>query len=148
MRAKSGEGVLGFYPRVGGTRLATLDTSLPTDLDWTWRLVENKEGKFVQPSQSRVALPVWPRPILPENLRAVVVPNPSGLEQIPHSSPTHGYCSASDTTTRKPRMPFVTSFKWCLQDGQRYASQVGYVPVPSSVAVKALRALNTLNSGG
>jgi phosphate transport system substrate-binding protein len=38
-------------------------------------------------------------------------------------------------------------FQWSIQDGQRYSSQIGYVPIPSSVGEKALKALETINSG-
>ena len=38
-------------------------------------------------------------------------------------------------------------FRWCLQDGQSYSAQLGYVPVPSSVSEKALAALNSIKSG-
>jgi hypothetical protein len=33
-------------------------------------------------------------------------------------------------------------FRWCLQDGQEYAPQFGYVRLPPNVAAKALAALS------
>jgi phosphate transport system substrate-binding protein len=38
-------------------------------------------------------------------------------------------------------------FLWSLQDGQRYSSQIGYVPLPSLVAEKATKALEAVSSG-
>ena len=39
-------------------------------------------------------------------------------------------------------------FQWSLQDGQRYASELGAVPLPKSVAEKALAAVNSISAGG
>ena len=35
-------------------------------------------------------------------------------------------------------------FVWSLQDGQRYASELGYVPLPAAVSEKALAAVNSI----
>jgi protein-tyrosine-phosphatase len=66
-----------------------------------------------------------------------------------------GICSAAqfgDGHKTYPNPQTATAlrdlFRWCLQDGQLYASEVGYVPLPASVAEKALAALNNKNSAG
>jgi hypothetical protein len=38
-------------------------------------------------------------------------------------------------------------FRWCLQDGQQFATQLGYVRLPQNVTSKALAALGTITSG-
>ena len=35
-------------------------------------------------------------------------------------------------------------FRWCLTDGQRYAPELGYTPLPANVVARSLVALNNL----
>ena len=37
-------------------------------------------------------------------------------------------------------------FRWCLREGQGYAPQMGYVPLPEGVAAKAAAALDRLTT--
>jgi len=39
-------------------------------------------------------------------------------------------------------------FQWSLKDGQHYATELGYVPLPSSVSEKAAAAVNSITGGG
>ena len=39
-------------------------------------------------------------------------------------------------------------FRWCVREGQGYAPQMGYVPLPEAVAAKAEAALDRLTMGG
>jgi phosphate transport system substrate-binding protein len=39
-------------------------------------------------------------------------------------------------------------FQWCLQDGQRYSTELGYVRVPAPVVEKAAAALNSIKAEG
>jgi phosphate transport system substrate-binding protein len=36
--------------------------------------------------------------------------------------------------------------KWALTDGQRFATELGYAPLPQNVASKALAALGTIKT--
>ena len=144
MRAKGNEGVSAFIQKSEGS-IGYVGYEFANRLGLDMAAVENKEGKFVQPSEQSCIAGLASAD-LPENLRAFV-PDPSGADSYP-------IVTYSWVLLRKRYNDPQTAnalrdlFQWCLQDGQRYASQVGYVPVPSSVAEKALRALNTLNSGG
>lgn len=39
-------------------------------------------------------------------------------------------------------------FLWCMQDGQRYSPELGYVRVPAAIAEKAAAALNSVKPEG
>jgi len=83
---------------------------------------------------------------MPENL-PVFVPDPKGANSYP-------IVTFSWILLRKNYRNAETAkalrelFLWCLQDGQRYSPELGYVRVPASVAEKGLAALNSINSGG
>jgi hypothetical protein len=36
-------------------------------------------------------------------------------------------------------------FRWCLTDGQKLASGLGYIPLPAKVAARSLAALESLH---
>jgi phosphate transport system substrate-binding protein len=38
-------------------------------------------------------------------------------------------------------------FRWCLTDGQKYAADLGYIPLPGSIARRSLDALERMRSG-
>jgi len=80
--------------------------------------------------------------VVPENLR-MFVPDPPGPDSYPlvtfswillHKS----YRDASTADEVRKVL------QWSLQDGQRYASELGYVALPSEVATKALAAIDTI----
>ena len=82
---------------------------------------------------------------MPENLR-VFVPDPKGIDSYP-------IATLSWLLLRKKYPPETANalrelFQWCLQDGQRYAPELGYIQVPASVAEKALAALNKIEADG
>jgi phosphate transport system substrate-binding protein len=144
MRGKGNEGVASLIQHSRGSigfvglefaRQLTLDTAA----------LENKEGKVVRPSEQSCAAGLATAE-LPDNLR-VFVPDPSGAEAYPIVTLSWVLLRR---TYKDPQTAIALRdlFRWCLRDGQQYASQVGYVPVPASVAEKALFALNKINSGG
>ncbi len=144
MRANGNEGVSAFIQKSEGS-IGYVGYEFANRLGLDMAAVENKDGKFIQPSEQS-CIAGLASVDLPDNLRAFV-PDPSGATSYP-------IVTYSWVLLRKHYNDPQTAtalrdlFQWCLQDGQRYASQVGYVPVPSSVADKALKVLNTVNSGG
>jgi len=143
MRANGNEGVAGLVQKSQGS-IGYVGYEFANRLGLDMAALENKEGRFTQPSQQSceegLALAE-----LPENLR-MFVPDPSGADSYP-------IVTFSWALLRKGyKDPTATSlrdlFRWCLQDGQRYASQLGYVPLPAPVVEKALAAVNSISPGG
>jgi phosphate transport system substrate-binding protein len=83
---------------------------------------------------------------MPENLRAFV-PDPDGLNSYP-------IVTFSWILLRKNYQNAETAkavhqlFQWSLQDGQRYAPELGYIQLPAAVAEKAQAALNSIKAEG
>jgi len=143
MRANGNEGVAGLIEKSSGS-IGYVGYEFANRLGLDMAALENKEGKFVQPSQQSCASGLATAE-LPENLRAFV-PDPNGADAYPIVTFSwvllrKGYKDQTATALRD-------LFRWSLQDGQRYASQLGYVPLPAPVVEKALAAVNGISPGG
>jgi phosphate transport system substrate-binding protein len=143
MRAKGNEGVAGLIGNSEGA-IGYVGYEFARKLGLKTAAIENKEGKYVKPSEEscRVALATTE---MPENLR-IFVPDPEGADSYP-------IVTFSWILLRKKYDPETAKalrelFLWCLQDGQRYSVELGYIEVPLSVAEKARAALNTIQSTG
>src|SRR5271157_5327385 len=143
MRANGNEGVAGLIEKSSGS-IGYVGYEFANRLGLDMAALENKEGKFVQPSQQSCASGLATAE-LPENLRAFV-PDPNGADAYPIVTFSWVLLRKTypDAQTANALRDLV---RWSLQDGQRYSSQIGYVPVPSAVAYKALAALNGVSPG-
>ena len=79
---------------------------------------------------------------MPADFR-VSITNAAGAGAYPVSSFTWLllYQSPKDKAQATAMVDFV---KWALTDGQQFASQLGYAPLPSEVVTKELAALQTI----
>ena len=142
MRAKGNEGVAALIQKSEGS-IGYVGYEFANRLGLDMAAIENKEGKFIQPAEQSCVAGLASAD-LPDNLRAFV-PDPSGASSYP-------IVTYSWVLLRKRYDNLQTAkalhdlFQWSLQDGQRYSSQIGYVPLPSSVGDKAAKALETVSS--
>jgi phosphate transport system substrate-binding protein len=137
MRARGNEGVAGLIEHSAGSvgyvgyefaRRVGLDTAV----------LENKEGKFVKASEQSCGAALSSVP-LPDNLRAFV-PDPAGADSYPLA--TFSWIMLRKSYPNQQTAEAIRKlFQWSLQDGQRYASELGYVPLPGEVAQKSLAAV-------
>jgi phosphate transport system substrate-binding protein len=132
-RIKASDGSIGYvsyeFARKAGLRIATL---------------ENKEGEFVRPTaQSCTAALASAQ--LPDNLR-VFVPDPSGRDSYPIVTMTWILLRKDYADAGKARA-IRDLFGWCLRDGQKYAPELNYIPLPEGVVAKALPALAAVQPG-
>jgi phosphate transport system substrate-binding protein len=143
MRAKGNEGVAALIQKSEGS-IGYVGYEFANRLGLDMAAIENKDGKFIQPSEQSCVAGLASAD-LPDNLRAFV-PDPSGANSYP-------IVTYSWVLLRKQYENPQTAkalrdlFQWSLQDGQRYSSQIGYVPVPQSVGEKAAKALQIVGSG-
>ncbi len=107
-------------------------------------LLENKEGRFVQATDESVTA-AFASAQLPENLR-LFVPDPAGPGSYPivTFSWVLLYRHYPDPARA---LALRDIFGWALSDGQTYARQLGYVPLPGAVSEKALAALAAIVPG-
>ena len=143
MRAKGNEGVAGLIEKSAGS-IGYLGYEFARRIGLDYAILENKEGKFIKPSEQSCNAALNTAE-MPDNLRAFV-PDPPGGDSYPIATFSwillrKNYSNA-ETADAIRRL-----FQWSLQDGQRYASELGYVPLPPGVAQKSLAAVNTVRPG-
>jgi len=138
MRATGNEGVAGLIQKSAGS-IGYVGYEFASRIGLDMATLENKDGKFVKSSEQSCSAALATAEV-PENLR-VYIPDPAGADSYPivtfswillHKS----YASAQTADALRKL------FQWSLQDGQRYASELNYVPLPSEVAEKSLAAVN------
>ena len=140
MRATGNEGVAARIKRSIGS-IGYVSYEFARKLGLKLAVLENKEGKFVTPTEQSCTAALAAAE-MPENLR-IFVPDPSGSDSYPivTFSWILLYKNYSDAEKAKSIRDL---FQWCLLDGQKYAPQLGYVRLPANVTEKALAALNAV----
>jgi phosphate transport system substrate-binding protein len=140
MRAKGNEGVAGLIEKSAGS-IGYVGYEFAERLGLPVASLENKEGHYVRPSQQSCAKALA-KAEMPENLR-VFLPDPTGADSYPIVTfswillrRSYGSAQTADA--------IVKLFQWSLEEGQRYAPDLGYVALPPQVAKKALAALNNI----
>jgi len=102
--------------------------------------VQNSAGEFVKASiASTTAAAAAAVASMPADFK-VSITNPPGKEAYPVSSFTWMlfYQSPKDKTQAKTMVDFM---KWALTDGQKFATDLGYAPLPDSIVKLELAAL-------
>ena len=143
MRAPGNEGVAGRIQQSEGS-IGYVEYGFAQELQLKTAILENKEGKFVKATGLSIISGLAGAQ-LPDNLRAFV-PDPSGPDSYPIVTYSWILLRKKNPNAAKARL-IHDLFSWCLQDGQRYAPIAGYVPLPATVAVRGLSALDTITPG-
>ncbi|NLZ16971.1 MAG: phosphate ABC transporter substrate-binding protein PstS [Desulfobulbaceae bacterium] len=104
-------------------------------------ILENKDGHYVPPSvESGMAALANNAPQLPTNLR-LFIPDPAGAGAYPISS--YSWLLLHQRYPNPQQGERIKKFvDWCLKEGQKYAVQLGYTPLPQAVSAKAVQALD------
>jgi phosphate transport system substrate-binding protein len=140
MRATGNEGVAGKIVRsVGSIGYVSYEFGHKAGLKMA--LVENRAKRFVAPSANSSASALATAE-LPDNLR-LYIPDPAGDDSYPIVTLTwillhRRYASAQEA------QEIHDLFRWCLTDGQQYAPELGYTPLPPNIARRSLAALDSL----
>ncbi|MGH9970126.1 MAG: phosphate ABC transporter substrate-binding protein PstS [Pyrinomonadaceae bacterium] len=143
---KGNEGVTGQIKQqpntIGYVELAYASTNnLPV------ALIKNAGGKFVQPSIDAVsAAAAAAAANTPDDLR-VSITNPAGDVAYPISSYTYilAYKDQKDATKGKALVDFLW---WGIHDGEQYAKDLQYAPLPTEIVKRAEAKINSITSGG
>ena len=103
--------------------------------------LENKAGNYIAPS-SESASEALAAVTLPENLRAFVA-DPEGEESYPIVTYTWllAYQNYNDADKLQALKDVVN---WSLTDGQAFAEDLGYIPLPDNVVEKVQAKLDTI----
>lgn len=138
MRAEGNEGVAGRIQHSEGS-IGYVGYEFAYRLGLHIALLENKNGKYVQPSDQGCTAALDSAE-MPDNLR-VYIPDPLGPGVYPIV--TFSWVLLYKNYPHDRALALHDLFAWCLRNGQQSAPELGYVRLPSNVAAKALAALDT-----
>lgn len=139
---KGNEGVAGLVKATEGA-IGYVEPVYATQNDIPFGAVQNASGVFVKSSIASVtAVADGAAPTMPDDFR-VSITNAPGDAAYPIASFTWMlfYEAPQDTVQSAAMVDFM---KWALTDGQAFASELGYSPLPASVVEKELRALERI----
>ena len=143
---KGNEGVTGQVKQtpntIGYVELAyAVQNKLPV------ALIKNSSGNFVDPSLDAVTQAAAEMlPNTPEDLR-VSLTNAGGARAYPIASYTYilAYKEQKDAAKGKALADFLW---WGIHDGERFAKDLQYAPLPPEIVTRAEAKINSMTSGG
>ncbi|MGB5635153.1 MAG: phosphate ABC transporter substrate-binding protein PstS [Waterburya sp.] len=140
--AKGNEGVTAQILQTEGS-LGYIEYGYAKQQDIPVATLENKAGKYVAPSDQSAA-DALSASTLPENLRAFVT-DPEGEASYPIVTYTWilAYQNYDDPAKLQA---FKDVVNWSLTDGQAYAGELGYIPLPENVVKKVQTKLDTIQA--
>jgi phosphate transport system substrate-binding protein len=137
---KGNEGVTALIKQTPGT-IGYVEYGYAKGNNLQMAEIQNKSGNFIKPTDESGAATLAHME-LPANLRAWPV-DATGKEDYPIATFTWLllYKEYPDAKKLGALKEFI---KWSLTDGQKYAPELGYIPLPAEVVTKATAALDTV----
>jgi phosphate transport system substrate-binding protein len=137
---KGNEGVAGLVSQTPGA-IGYVELIYARQTKISYAAVQNASGEFVKASPESVTKAAAAAEI-PEDFR-VSITNPAGAGAYPISSFTW-LLLYQDPTDAKRAGVMVDFLRWAITDGQTFASDLGYAPLPDSVVKQEQTALAKL----
>jgi phosphate transport system substrate-binding protein len=140
--AKGNEGVTAQILQTEGS-LGYVEYGYAKQQEMPTATLENKAGAYVAPS-GETAAKALSAVVLPENLRAFLT-DPEGKDSYPIVTYTWllAYQNYDDPDKLKALKEVLN---WSLTDGQAFAEELGYVPLPETVVQKVQAKLETIQA--
>ena len=140
--AKGNEGVTAQILQTEGS-IGYIEYGYAKQQDISTATLENKAGNYVEPS-SESAAQALSAAELPENLRAFVT-DPEGENSYPIV--TYTWLLAYENYDNPQKLEaFKNVVNWSLTDGQAFAEELGYIPLPDNVVEKVETKLGTIQA--
>ena len=138
---KGNEGVSGLVSQTPGA-IGYVELIYAVQNKIAYGSVQNSAGTFVRASPDAVTAAAAASK-MPGDFR-VSITNPPGKDAYPIASFTWllFYENPKDKVQGKTMVDFM---KWALSDGQKFAKDLGYAPLPQQVAAMAQKALDRIN---
>jgi phosphate transport system substrate-binding protein len=139
---KGNEGVAGLVKQTPGS-IGYVELIYALQSDMTYGAVQNLSGEYVKASTASVtAAAAAATNQIPKDFR-VSITNAPGKDAYPISSFTWllFYESPKDKQRARIMVDFV---KWALTDGQRFAADLGYAPLPQGIVSQEMEALKKI----
>src|ERR1051325_7512189 len=143
---KGNEGVTGMTKQQP-TSLGYVELAYAVQNKLPVALVKNASGNFIEPSLDAVtAAAAESLAATPEDLR-VSITNAGGANAYPISSYTYllVYKDQKDAAKGKALVDFIW---WGIHDGEGFAKDLQYAPLPADIVKRAEAKINSITSGG
>jgi len=144
--AKGNEGVTGQVKQTPNT-LGYVELAYAVQNKLPVALLKNASGAFVEPSLDAVtAAAAESLAATPEDLR-VSITNAGGANAYPIASYTYilAYKDQKDAAKGRALVDFLW---WGIHDGEAYAKDLQYAPLPPEIVKRAEAKINSITSGG
>ena len=140
--AKGNEGVTAQIQQTEGS-IGYIEYGYAKQQEIPTATLENKAGQYVTPSEE-AATQALSAATLPENLRAFVT-DPEGEQSYPIV--TYTWLLAYQNYDNPNKLEaFKNVVNWSLTEGQDYAAELGYIPLPDNVVEKVQTKLDTIQA--
>lgn len=142
--AKGNEGVTGHVKSTPGA-IGYIELAYATQNKLPFASIKNKAGKYVAPQISAITA-AGSGQAMPDALHTSLA-NPEGEAAYPIAAYTYilVYEDMKDETKAKALVDFLW---WAVHDGQKFAQELHYAPLPEEVVKKLETRLKSLKSGG
>jgi len=143
---KGNEGVTGQIKQQPNT-IGYVELAYATQNKLPVALIKNAAGNFVEPTIDNVtAAAAASAANTPDDLR-VSITNASGANAYPISSYTYilVYKDLTDATKGKAVVDFLW---WGIHDGESFAKDLQYAPLPAEIVKRSEAKINSITSGG
>jgi phosphate transport system substrate-binding protein len=141
---KGNEGVTGVVQQTPGA-IGYVELIYALQNKIAFGVVQNKAGEFVKASEASVtAAAAAAAEQIPDDFR-VSITDAAGPGAYPISSFTWMLLYEDPKDKREAKI-LVDFMKWALTDGQKFAGQLGYAPLPESVVRRELTALERIKT--
>ena len=140
IRARGNEGVAAQIVRGEGT-IGYVEYGFAARLGLPMAALENAQGAFVRPDAAAGEAAIAAAAI-PDDL-VIVAPDPAGADAYPIV--TFTWVLLHETPPQRTKADAVRRFvRWAVTEGQHTAPELGFVPLPATVAAASLAALDAL----
>lgn len=144
--SKGNEGVAGQVKQTPGA-IGYVEVAYAVQNRLPYAHLRNRAGNYVEPSLDHItAAAAGAAEALPEDLRVSIVDAP-GPNSYPISAFTYILVYQEQKDAAKGRA-LVEFLRWALTDGQAYAKDLLYAPLPEAVRAKALAKVKTVSHQG
>jgi phosphate transport system substrate-binding protein len=140
MRATGNEGVTAQITRSTGS-IGYVGGEFARQAGLRSALLENHSAAFVAPSSAGAAAALRELRV-PDDMRASL-PDPLGSDAYPIVTLTWILLHRTYADSQKA-VELRDLFRWCLTDGQRMATDLGYIPLPLEIARRSLAELDRI----
>jgi phosphate transport system substrate-binding protein len=143
---KGNEGVTGQVKQTPNT-LGYVELAYAVQNSLPVALVKNRSGNFIEPTlESVTAAAAETVATTPEDLR-VSITDAAGASAYPISSYTYilAYKDQKDAVKGKALVDFLW---WGIHDGEKFAKDLRYSPLPEEIVKRAEAKINSITSGG